>query len=298
MTDDVDPETGLIDGLAPLTEPADGKISIIKAARAYIVHLDLERNKTDRQRRELEEFISKIETGEEALKIWKDAFDAEEKLRQAPHAAPAAEPNAIAGPSGLDSDGHPMQHAAVVPDGIEEAKVEVPSPFGSAGEDTAALALAALAPGFAPSQSMETDESTALATPDRPKKGSRSNDAREKNRVKQRLYRERQKAKMIELESQIHRMESGGTPARSTATPTRQQEQLRALQQEEDQLAGEETLQQQLDLARPSDPTEEDTAAMNERTRLLVQDHLDRVQASHADASETERPEMDDLQTV
>jgi hypothetical protein len=68
-TDQPDPTTGLIDGLPPLTK--ESKITIVAAARDYVVHLRREREKLDRQRKGLEEFIKGIEGGEAALEAWK-----------------------------------------------------------------------------------------------------------------------------------------------------------------------------------------------------------------------------------
>ena len=193
-----DPVTGLIDGLAPLTDATEGKVAIIRAAREYIVHLDQERQKTERQRRGLEEMILKVEAGEDALRSWRETFDEEEKTiaqhELARLAALPTQPNAAAGPSGLNSDGNPILDPAPAA-ASGEGSLPVPS-VETNGEDMAALALAALAPTLARSDSARPDESMSGTDRDTPKKNSRSEDAREKNRVKQRLYRERQKVKL------------------------------------------------------------------------------------------------------
>lgn len=73
---------------------------------------------------------------------------------------------------------------------------------------------------------------------------------------------------------------SGGGPP-STAVPTPQQEQIRALRKEQNQLIGEEQREQRLD----DQSRQDDDAATHERNRQLVQDHIER--ATHADAHAT-----------
>ena len=145
--------------------------------------------------------ILNIESGEDALKTWRDAFEQAEKARpqldQAQLAASSLPINALAGPSGVDSDGNSVHHSTLSQNG--NANDSAPGRSAATdGEDLAAFALAALAPAaLARSDSARLDELMSSGERDEtPRKNARSEDAREKNRVKQRLYRERQKAKM------------------------------------------------------------------------------------------------------